>query len=215
MTSPALVSTRNDSRFRRAGLPGWWLAPVLLLFWLHYGGFGIWWREDDFSLFGFVRQAGSFHEFLNVLFSPYAQGTIRPWSERVPFLLTALFFGTDCLPLRIAVFCTAAADLLLIAWVVRRMTESRMAALAAACFWAASPAIVSPMTWNSSYNEVQSPLFLLGALALFIRYAESGKTRFWWWQVLVFISGFGSLENNVVYPALAAAWALFMGPRQA
>jgi hypothetical protein len=53
------------------------------------------------------------------------------------------------------------------------------------------------------------PLFLLGALALFIRYIETGRRAFWWWQVVVFSLGFGALEINIVYPALAAAWVIF------
>ena len=39
------------------------------------------------------------------------------------------------------------------------------------------------MTWNSAYNEVQYQLFLLGALALFIRVAETGQRRYWWAQL--------------------------------
>ena len=70
------------------------------------------------------------------------------------------------------------------------------------------------MTWSSAYNELMCPLFLLAALALFIRYTETGQRKFWWWQLVVFSLGFGALEINIVYPAIAAAWVLFERPRR-
>ncbi len=80
--------------------------------------------------------------------------------------------------------------------------------------WTANTALVTVMSWSSAYNEALCPLFLLGALALFIRYAETGRSRFWWWQLVVFTLGFGALEINVVYPALAAAYVLFVVPAE-
>src|SRR5580698_7527237 len=70
------------------------------------------------------------------------------------------------------------------------------------------------MAWSAAYNEALCPLFLLTALACFIRYVETGRRVFWWWQVVVFTLGFGALEVNVVYPALAAAYVLFVAPRE-
>src|SRR5580698_6177702 len=66
------------------------------------------------------------------------------------------------------------------------------------------------MAWSAAYNEALCPLFLLTALACFIRYVETGRRVFWWWQVVGFTLGFGALEVNVVYPALAAAYVLFV-----
>src|SRR6185503_2761204 len=54
------------------------------------------------------------------------------------------------------------------------------------------------------------PLFLLSALALLIRYIETGRRPFWWAQVAIFIVGFGALEINIVYPAIAAAWIILV-----
>jgi hypothetical protein len=173
----------------------------------------MWFREDDFPLLGWVRQVHSFHDFAGLMFLPYAQGTIRPLSERLPFLVFWNIFGEYCVPLRIFVFLTAVADLWLLALVTRRLTGSRLAGCAAAMFWGASAALITPMTWNSGYNEVQYQMFLLAALALFIRYADTGRRRWWWAQLAVFVVGLGSLENNVVYPALAVAWALLVEDR--
>lgn len=186
----------------------WLVIPPAFLLWLYSRSFRVWFREDDFPLLGFARGVHSFADFLHMMYAPYAQGTIRPLSERLPFLVSWHLFGADCVPLRIFVMLTAMADLLLIAVLARRLTGSRLAGTAAAVLWASSASLIIPMTWNSAYNEVQYPLFLLTALLLFVRYADTGRQRFWWMQIAVFVIGFGSLENNIVYPAITAAWAL-------
>jgi hypothetical protein len=196
--------------WRHAGRLLLWLLPVVFLFWLYADGLKTWFVADDFAWLGLIRNVGTTRELLGALFSPAAQGTIRPWSERGFFLLFESLFGLDSLPFRICVFVTAAADLALVNWVTRRITGSSIAGFLAAILWTANAALVTVMAWSSAYNEVLCPLFLLSALALFMRYAETGRSSFWWWQLVVFTLGFGALEVNVVYPALAAAYVLFV-----
>jgi hypothetical protein len=183
---------------------------VLFLLWLYREGFSAWFVADDFAWLSLLRLVHARHDLLHELFAPMAQGTIRPWSERGYFMLLQSLFGLDSLPFRLVAFVTAAADAILIAWITRRATASRVAGVMAPILWIANTALVRPMTWSSSYNELMCTLFLLGALALFIRYSETGRRKFWWWQVVVFGLGFGALEVNIVYPALAAAWLLFV-----
>ncbi len=165
--------------------------------------------QDDFAWLGLLREVHESRSLLNALFSPEAQGTIRPWSERGFFLLFESLFGLDSLPFRIFAFATVAADVVLVAWIARRITGSRIAGFLAPVLWIANSAISTVLSWSSSYNEALCAFFLLAAMALFIRFAETGRPAFWWWQLAVFLLGFGALEVNVVYPALAAAWALF------
>ena len=141
-----------------------------------------------------------------------AQGTIRPWSERGYFILLQSIFGPEALPFRLIAFATAAADVVLIAWITVRATGSRVAGFMAPLLWTVNAALVRAMTWDSTYNELMCPLFLLGALSLYIRYLDTGQRKFWWWQLVVFSLGFGALEINIVYPAIAAAWILFVRP---
>lgn len=191
---------------------GFWLLPVLFLFWVYRDGLSTWFVADDFAWLSLLHLAQVRHDLLHELFAPMAQGTIRPWSERGLFMALDWLFGMDSLPFRLVAFATAAADLLLIAWVTLRATGSRVAGFLAPVLWAANTALVRAMTWSSAYNEVLCPLFLLTALALFIRYVETGRRAFWWWQLVVFSLGFGVLETNVVYPAIAAAWVIFDAP---
>jgi hypothetical protein len=50
--------------------------------------------------------------------------------------------------------------------------------------------------------------FLLLAFTFLLRYIDTGQRRYYVYQWIVFILGFGALELNVVYPALAAGFTL-------
>jgi hypothetical protein len=190
------------------------VIPIVFLFWLYFDGLRTWFVADDFAWLGLLPNVHSLHDLLSKLFSPAAQGTIRPWSERGFFLLFESLFGLDSLPFHICVFITMAADVALVAWMARRITGSPAAGFFAAILWTANTTLTAIMAWISAYNEVLCALFLLSATALFIRYADTGRRVFWWCQLVVFTLGFGALEINVVYPALAAAYALFVARRE-
>ena len=170
-----------------------WAAPVIFLFWLFQDGLSCWFINDDFAWLGLIRQIDRPGGLLRTLFEPAAQGTIRPWSERGFFLLFEYLFGFDNFPFRLMCFATMAANLVLLNHITRRITHSAFAGFIAATCWAANTALMIVMTWNSTFNEVLCPLFLLGALSLYIRYLDTGQRRFWWWQLVVFSLGFGAL----------------------
>lgn len=188
----------------------WWLTPILFLLWIDRFGLQCWFLQDDFAWLGLLRTVHRSRPLLDALFAPGAQGTIRPWSERGFFLLFETLFGLDSLPYRIWVFLTMAATVALLAWITRRITGSRLAGFLAPILWVANAAVATALDWTSAYNEALCSLFLLGALAFLIRFAETQRRAWWWWQLVVFILGFGVLEINVVYPALAASYALFV-----
>ncbi len=188
----------------------WWLLPVAFLVVFYRDGLSTWFSADDFAWLSLLRLLQQRHDLLHELFAPMAQGTLRPWSERGYFILLDSIFGPQALPFRLVAFATAAADVVLIAWITLRATGSRIAGFMAPLLWTVNTALVRPMTWDSTYNEVMCPLFLLGALSLYICYLDTGKRKFWWWQLVIFSLGFGALEINIVYPALAAAWLLFV-----
>ena len=190
------------------------LIPVLLLFWIWRDGLRCWFIADDFGWLGLLSSVHSFREFLTAMFAPLAQGTIRPWSERGFFMLFESLFGLDALPYRLCAFVTAAIDIVLISRLALRLTGSRFAASVAPVLWASNAALAYALCWTTVYNELLCPMFLLAALLLFIRWAETGRARWWWWQVVVFVLGFGALEINIVYPALAASFCLFVAPRE-
>src|ERR1700691_5558823 len=152
----------------------WWLLPIVFLFWLYSDGLKTWFMNDDFAWLGLIREVHNLGDLFSALFTPAAQGTIRPWSERGFFLLFESLFGLDSLPFRICVFITMAADIALVAWINRRVAGSPAAGFAAAILWTANASLTTVMAWSSAYNEVFCPLFLLAAMAFFIRYVETG-----------------------------------------
>jgi hypothetical protein len=194
----------------RLGRLLWWLLPIVFLFSLYSDGIQTWFLRDDFNWLGLTLRVHNLRDLLSVLFAPAAQGTIRPWSDRGFFLLFGALFGLNSLPYRIFAFATMAADVALVAWLTRRITKSPAAGFFAAILWTANTALVMAMIWSSAFNQALCLLFLLIAMALFIKYAETGRRMFWWGQLIVFTLGFGALEANIIYPALAAAYVLFV-----
>jgi hypothetical protein len=187
----------------------WWTCPPLFCLALYWYGLKAWFLTDDFAWLGMHFQVYDVPSFFHAMFAPMAQGTVRPFSERLFFLTFERIFGVDALPFRIFVFLTQFLNLALLAAIVVRITGSRMAGFLAAIFWTANSSLAVAMTWTSSYNQVQCAAFLLGAFYCLLRYIETGRARWNIAQWAIFILGFGSLEINIVYPALAAAYTLF------
>ena len=193
------------NRWRRAA---WWIAPALICLLVHWRDFASWFRADDFAWLGLGLNRHGLHDYLVALFAPMAQGTIRPWSDRLFFLAGFQLFGFDALPFRIVIFATQFANLALVAWIGTRLTGRRAAGFLAAVLWTISDTAVLPLGWASAYNQVLCGFFLLLAFHFLLRYVETGEARFNRYQWIAFLLGFGAMEVNVVYPALAAAYAL-------
>jgi hypothetical protein len=180
------------------------LAGLCLL--VHWQSFTAWFRADDFAWLGLGLRVRDFHDLLRALFSPMAQGTIRPWSERAFFMTGFGLFGLDPLPFRVVVFATQFVNLWLVMLLGERLSGSRAAGFWAAVLWTVHGSVVEPLGWTCVYNQVLCAFFLLSALRFLVRYTETGRTRFFVAQWAAFLLGFGALELNVVYPVLAAGY---------
>ncbi len=194
---------------RRAQSAAYWIAPSLFCLILYWYGLKSWFRADDFAWLGLGREIIHPSDFWRVMFAPMAQGTIRPLSERAYFIGLHALFGLDALPFRILAFVTQFANLVLVTWITLKLTGSRVAGFWGPILWTANSALVIPMTWCSTYNQILCGCFMLAAFALFLKYDETGERRLYWWQLLVFALGFGALEINVMYPALVASYLIF------
>lgn len=197
------MSRAAAARLGRALL---YAIPLAVFVWLYWFALRAWFQQDDFAWLALRSEVHSFGDLLRALFEPRAQGTIRPWSERLFFLVLYDRYGLDHRPFHIAVALTQCANLLLLQSIVRRITGSRFAAVASACVWLAGAGLATPLSWLSTYNQILCAFFLLAAFRLLLLHLDTGRRRWWWAQCAVFVLGFGALEVNVVYPALAAAW---------
>lgn len=167
-----------------------------------------WFLTDDFAWLGLRLHIHSAADFFDLLFAPKAQGTIRPWSERLYFTGFQMLFGLDALPFRIWAFFTQLVNLALLGAIARRITGSMLAGVAVPLFWAVNASLAEPLSWTARYNQVLCATFLLGAFYCFVRLTESGDRRWLAATWVIFLLGFGALEMNVVFPALAAGYAL-------
>lgn len=184
----------------------YWAAPSLLCLALNWRSFGSWFRADDFAWLSVGRDVTGFHTLLQALFSPSAHRTLRPLSERALFMANYGIFGLDPLPFRVLAFATQFANLVLVASIGTRTTGSRAAGFWAAIFWAMNSSLLFPLAWACNYCEVMCGLCLLLAFHFLLRFVETGEQRYNLLQWAVFLTGFGVLELNVVYPAIAAAY---------
>jgi hypothetical protein len=208
------VSLTNLSRFTRWRRPlALWGIPVLLLPVLYWGGLVAWFQRDDFAMLSLRTLLASGRSLSWVLFAPVAQGTIRTLSERLFYVSFSALFGLNSLPYRAAAFLTFATALMLLQGVCSKLTGSRAAGFWAAIFWLVNSALAIPLSWTAEYYELLCAFFFLLDFWLLIRYAETGERRFYIAQWVTFLAGFGVLELNVVYPALATVYALCYVPR--
>ncbi len=65
-----------------------------------------------------------------------------------------------------------------------------------------------PMEWASGYNQVLFACVLLFCFWCLLRFEDTGDRRYWTAQWIVYLLGFGVLELNVVYPAIALLYAV-------
>lgn len=186
---------------------------MLLTVAIYWPGLTAWFQKDEFAWLSLRWLTNSWHDVLWALFAPHAQGVIRPWSQGGFFLLLSTLFGVDPRPFHIVILATQLLNLVLLSTVVTRLTRSRAAGFWAAILWTANSALATPMSWIMAYNVILCSTFLLFAFWLFIRYAETGETRYYTAQFIVFLLGFGALEMNLIYPVLVAAYALATRPK--
>jgi len=205
------VSGQPGSRSVRLASVAFWLGPPLLCLALYWRGFTAWFRADDFAWLGTGIYIQNFHDFLVAIFAPMAQGTIRPLSERAFFMAGFSLFGLDALPFKIVIFATQFANLALVASIGARLTGLRWAGFFAAIFWVLNASGIEPLGWSCVYNQVLCGFFLLLAFHFLLRYVETGERRYNLYQWAAFLLGFGALELNVVYPAIAACYMLLVG----
>ncbi|MBI3470534.1 MAG: hypothetical protein HY013_04180 [Candidatus Solibacter usitatus] len=183
------------------------VAPLVLFLAFYWPGLTIYFYQDDFGWLNLRHEVETWRDLGPALFAPKAHGNLRPWSENGFFLLLPALFGADPLPFRIVVFLTQCGNLLLLGAIVRRLTGSATAALWTQALWIANSCLAVAACWTSIYNQFQYVFFIL--LAFWFLLNRRYKA-----QWIAFLLGFGSLEVNVMYPALAAVYAWLFDRRE-
>ena len=186
----------------------YWAVPSIVCLAIYWPGLLAWFQQDDFVWLNLANHPSGWHGLLQALFQPTVQGTWRPLSERVFFLLFGALFGSDSLPYHVWGFLTMFANLALVESITARMTRSRAAGFLAAILWVANSKLATAMSWNCEYILIACGFFLLLAVHLYLRYAETGEERYYWWTWAVFLCGFLAMETNIVFPALVASYTL-------
>ena len=190
-----------------------WLVPALVCLLVHWRGITSWYQSDDFVWLGIGQNVHGLHDFLRAVFVPGSAGHIRPWSERLIFMLSFGMFGLDALPFHLFVFAVECANLALVTWIGIRLTGGRIAGVLAATLWAVSAVTADPLAWASANEQVGVAFCMLLAFYFLLRYIETGESRYNLYQWIAFLAGFAVLEINIVYPAIAAVYAYLFARR--
>lgn len=198
------VSPPDPSHFWRLAS---WIVPTVVCLFLYRYGLTAWFQQDDFVWLGL--EVHGVRDLLQTLFLPTPHGTLRPWSDRGFFMAMKGIFGLHPLPFHLAVFVIQSANLALLGSLVRRLTRSPVAGFLAPILWVVNPVLVLPMVWISGVYQVMGCFCFLLALRLFVEYAETGAKKYLFWQWGVFLFGLGVIESIIVYPLMAAAFAVF------
>ena len=186
-------------------------APIALCIAVYWPGIFAWFQMDDFWWLSRLGAAGR-DGFWQTLLTRPGHGTYRPLSEPAFFMTFEYLFGPRPLPIRIFVFATQFANLLLLGSLARRLYGSQLAALIAPIVWLAHTSLAGPLVWSSSYNQILGATFLLAELSLFARFVDTGRRSAWVAEWLLFIVGFGVIETNLAHPIHAIAWVLCVAP---
>lgn len=177
------------------------VGPLLLMLLFYWPGLTNWFYQDDFGWLRLRQEVHTLRDVPAALFAPKAHGNMRPLGENAYWLGLSSVFGARALPFRIAAFLTQMASLLLLGAIALRLTGSRWAAFWAQVVWIANIGLAPAMSWSSIYNQVLSGFFFLLAFYFLLRRIE-------WAHWLAFVLGLGALEINVMYPAIAAVYAV-------
>lgn len=178
-----------------------WVTPGLFLLLVYWQGLFSWFQQDDFAWMGLLREVREGAGLWSTLFHPSQHGTWRPLGERAYFLFFPWAFGYEAWPMRVVAFLTMWGSLALAQAIMLRLTASWRAAFLTPILWVANSKLIIPMISNGAYVHVLSGFFLLLALWLLMR----GQWAAMW---AAFLAGFGAMEMNVVFPALATLYCL-------
>ena len=187
--------------------------PCAVLFAVHYNALRTWFFMDDFAWLGLRLEYHTPSDLVSIFFEPRAQGTVRTLSERLFFLVFSSVFGMKAGPFHYWVFATQCGSLVLAAAIVRRLSGSLLAGIAAATVWAFSHSTSIALAWLSAYNEILCGFLMLASFYCLIRFVEHGERRFWILQWIAYLTAFLALEVTVVYPAVACLF-VWLAARQ-
>jgi len=192
----------------------WWLLPPLVCLLLYWPGLWAWFQQDDFAWLNLAQDLREGKSLWSAMFRPsHDQGSLRPLSERAYYLALPAVFGLNAFPFRLLAFLTQFGSLWLAAALVGRISGSPAAGVLASLLWIVNSKLFVVMTWPAGFNLILCGFLLLLALHLFLRHIDTGRNIYLAGCWAAFLTGFGVLETNAVFPLLAAGYALAFSRR--
>ena len=188
--------------------------PSLLCLIIYWPGLWTWFQDDDFAFLGLLPNIHNWNDLWHSILKPTVSGTWRPLSASGYYVLFHALFGANtALPFHIATFLTQFANLILVSALTLRLTGSRLAGFLAPIFWITNSKLMMVMTWCLAYDYALCGFLLLTAFWMFLRWSDTGERRYQLGMWTAYLLGFLALEVDLVFPFLAAAYALLCGKK--
>jgi hypothetical protein len=120
--------------------------------------------DDIYLLEGCARYLGGTHSFASYLFEP--QNSHRPFLTRLLFLANYYWFGTEAVPLRLALLFTHLVGAMGVTLFFRRQLGSTTAAWVAGTLYAAAAGYTRTGAWYAANFTFTGTFLILGLVAL-------------------------------------------------
>jgi len=182
------------------------LLPVVALLILYGRVLRAWFQFDDFAWLSLRNTLANGRSIWWALFSPQAQGTIRPLSERLYFLAFSHGVTPDPLPFRIMALLTVSVCAVLIVHLAQRTGASPWTPCFVGLLWVSNPNLAVPLVWASAYNQALYSLFVLTGLIALMRYLKQHRPidLVLLWASLIL--ALGANESGIVLSAIAVLY---------
>ena len=210
---PAGIGGRGMTGARRIQAGGVLLASAFVIG-LYGPAVHSTYRLDDFAWLSLGNNLHGARDLLWALFSPQAQGTIRPLGDRLWFLLASSWFGLNPVPFHVFALCVQIGNVLLVADTGRLLLSCRLAAAFAVVLWVVNDTLVLPVMWASAFNEVFYTFCFLVSFNAFLRWLAAGRRLWLIVHLLTLVLALGALELAVTLPAVAAAYVFLFARHQ-
>lgn len=179
------------------------LLPLTLLALQTARSLPIWFWQDDFAWLQLPARLEMGTHLTELLFCPMAQGTVRPLSERIPFLVLPKLFGPVTEPFRILAAACLGIAVLYVMRLLRQLGSSSIAVTAASIGWLLHGAVAVVLSWTSALNQAMLAACQAALAYYWLQYGLRGSRRALLVASGIFLAGFAIHEASV-----ANAWLL-------
>jgi len=191
------------------------LPPIIVsffCFFLFLDGFLTYFHQDDFIQMFYSQNLKQVFDAFNI-FHKSEFAFYRPVPTQLYFFVLKLFFGWNPLGYHVVNFLLFTANVFLVYYFVKLLTNKKTAAISAV-FFAVNTTHFAPLHAASYSHELFLVFFSLLTTFSFAKYLKTRRSKNLIFSILFFLGALMSKETAVVIPGLIAIEYLFFSPKK-